>query len=121
MLKPIKQSLSFLKGIKNTMGEVGKGIIKGGAEMISGNNPFGIGTLPIGYKPPSSTLTQASNPAQTWGKAVGTLSPSVLSTPWLQSKGVNPLLAGGIGLGLDIIAPGPGEILGAGNKVQKGV
>src|SRR3990167_576610 len=44
---------------------------------------------------------------------------STFATPGLENVGVNPMLAGAIGLGIDILTPGPGE-LGRGSKLVQG-
>src|SRR3990167_1981575 len=40
-------------------------------------------------------------------------------SPYLEKKGINPMLAGGAGLGIDILAPGPGEVKSLAKGVTK--
>lgn len=58
----------------------------------------------------SKTMLEPQGTAQKTGHTIGSLSPgSEFVQPQLEKRGVNPKLAFGIGLGIDVLTPGPGE------------
>lgn len=74
--------------------------IKSGARSLQEAGVLGIGL------PQYPMVDKALNPGSTFVE------------PYLKEKGINPALAFGVGLGVDVLAPGPGEVK-SGTKVAK--
>src|SRR3990167_5616203 len=111
---------SKLQGLASSVSDCGTGLAKGVGELATG-----VGYLADqvpGYKGSEYALTpekialqkqqlMPQGKAQKVGFGIGSLSPGMeFATPALRKVGVPSPLAFGIGLGVDVLTPGGGEL-----------
>ena len=129
---PGKSVLSYISKTARTVENLGKGLVRGVGELATAPG-YLADTITGGRFESNITPEQISSQkqqlapigrAQKVGHVVGSISPGIEAiTPALEKTGVPSGLAFGVGLGIDVLTPGPGELKGSNvvkNVVKEG-